>query len=633
MHAAAPDAMMHGFNGFLLLLACVWAPMIIGLIQVRAPVSEFLKTPPVVLIVLAVAWLITYVLSLLLGAVGITSEMLLKIILAAVGGVHGYLYGLSTAYHLLDTGSYRRGAVVSDARWSSARRARRSDPVGVGSDPGAAVTLAGIRMAAADETKHFKFIGTTGTGKSTAIREMLNGALARGDRAVIADPDGGYLNHFYNPERGDVILNPFEPDSMKWNLLSEITKPYDVDQLARSLIPDSGGSDRIWSEYARTFFSAVLRQAMAGKAKDDGEIYRLLTKAPLKELKVLLGGSIAGPFLEDGNEKMFGSVRSVTGSAVRALDYTTQQRAAPFSVRQWVRQGAARCNGGQGGVLFLPYKAGEIASLRSVISAWMRIAIFEAMDRPEGDQRLWFVVDELDALGEIDGLKDALARLRKFGGRCVLGFQSISQVSSTYGKGVADTIVENCGNTLILRCSASEQGGTSQFSSRLIGQREVMRTTDSRTWRPNDWFASKTTSEHRTIEPAVMASEIERLPDLQGLLKFASLPDWRRVRLTPVSYPSVERVRRAEQAGVAEAAWTPAPVPPEPAPSPAKLGSVNSRPPLRQRSRKSPGKTPQSDAFGEADGMDRDATVAKISLGADGETVAKNSRRRPKLDS
>ena len=33
------------------------------------------------------------------------------------------------------------------------------------------------------------------------------------------------------------------------------------------------------------------------------------------------------------------------------------------------------------------------------------------------DQRLWFVVDELDALGAIDGLKDALARLRKFGGR------------------------------------------------------------------------------------------------------------------------------------------------------------------------------------------------------------------------
>ena len=64
-----------------------------------------------------------------------------------------------------------------------------------------------------------------------------------------------------------------------------------------------------------------------------------------------------------------------------------------------------------------------------MISAWMRLAIFEAMNGGERDQRLWFIVDELDALGTIDGLKDALARLRKFGGRCVLGFQSIAQVS------------------------------------------------------------------------------------------------------------------------------------------------------------------------------------------------------------
>jgi type IV secretory pathway TraG/TraD family ATPase VirD4 len=65
------------------------------------------------------------------------------------------------------------------------------------------------------------------------------------------------------------------------------------------------------------------------------------------------------------------------------------------------------------------------------ISAWMRLAIFEAMSGGERDQRLWFIVDELDALGQIDGLKDALARLRKFGGRCVLGFQSLGCASPT----------------------------------------------------------------------------------------------------------------------------------------------------------------------------------------------------------
>jgi type IV secretory pathway TraG/TraD family ATPase VirD4 len=169
----------------------------------------------------------------------------------------------------------------------------------------------------------------------------------------------------------------------------------------------------------------------------------------------------------------------------------------------------------------------------------MRLAVFETMDGPtestaepaDKERRLWFVVDELDALGQIDGLKDALARLRKFGGRCVLGFQSIAQVSSTYGQGDAHTIVENCGNTLILRCSASEGGGTARFASQLIGDREVIRTTVSKNRRPNEVFDSTSLNQHYSVEPAVLASEIERLPDLTGYLKNASDPDWRQVRL------------------------------------------------------------------------------------------------------
>ena len=45
----------------------------------------------------------------------------------------------------------------------------------VSGEPG--LTLGGVRIAPLDETKHFKLIGTTGTGKSTAIRELLRGAL------------------------------------------------------------------------------------------------------------------------------------------------------------------------------------------------------------------------------------------------------------------------------------------------------------------------------------------------------------------------------------------------------------------------------------------------------------------------
>ena len=114
----------------------------------------------------------------------------------------------------------------------------------------------------------------------------------------------------------------------------------------------------------------------------------------------------------------------------------------------------------------------------------------------------------------------------------------VAQVSSTYGTGEAQTIVENCANTLILRCSGSENGGTSSFASRLIGEREVIRKQTSLSRDREGWFGqhgrrqSTVTSRQHVTELAVMASEIEQLPDFQGYLKTASSPGWSRVALT-----------------------------------------------------------------------------------------------------
>jgi type IV secretory pathway TraG/TraD family ATPase VirD4 len=526
--ATNPLAWLTRFDGtaaWLLVYALTALALLIGLVKGRAPMARRLTSPILALPITALAVLFISMLQSSLAQwqpealaahahafemVGITALLLF-----------GYLAGLAAA-RARSSLAVKRGTVIEDGRRWQKRSRRR----GRGAPP--PVTLAGIAVPPADEPKHFKLIGTTGTGKSTAIRELLAAALARGDRAVIADPDGGYLNRFYDPKRGDVILNPFDPRAHTWNLYGELTATHDVEQLARSLIPDHDGADRSWRSYARTFFTAVARQTHDAGIHDLAELYRLLTCASTDELRILTTGTPAQPFLEGGNERMFGSIRSVTGASLTALDYLSTQTGPAVSVRDWVRTG--------GGVLFLPYQADQIAALRSIISAWLRLAIFQAMTEGEGDQRLWFVVDELDALGPIDGLKDALARLRKFGGRCVLGFQSIAQVSSTYGFGEAQTIVENCSNTLILRCSSSENGGTARFASKLIGEREVIRQTFSRTRRTGiltDPHHSVSRGEQHVTEAAVLPAEIEQLPDLSGYLKFASSAAWLRVQLSP----------------------------------------------------------------------------------------------------
>ena len=586
------DALTHGFNGLMLGYAVVWVPMLVGLYHRRAPPQRLLWSPLAAIPAMLLA-------GILNGIVGSLLPFAFRDgYLSLLGGTAlciwvGYIAGRVLAVWTVAVDiNHRRGAVVMSG--NIARPATSCDP----SDPNAPITLAGHALDLQDEMKHFKFIGTTGTGKSTAIRELLSGALTRGDRAIIADPDGGYLDTFYDESRGDVILNPFTTGSAKWSLFGEINRDYDVDQLARALIPDSHDSDPTWVEYARTFFTALVQQRILAGQTDDRELLRMIESSSARELALLLANTPAAPLLASGNEKMLSAVRTINTSALRPLKYTSQLEGPAFSIRRWVSEGRSRLEGGQGGVLFIPYMAGEIAALRSIISAWMRIAIFEAMSAVEGDHRLWFAIDELDALGEIDGLKDALARLRKFGGRCAIGLQSISQASGTY-KAAANTIVENCGTTYIFRCSASERGGTSEFASRLIGQREVVHTT--RSWTRRSWFSPTTKSESIKIEPAVMPSEIERLPDLQGFLKIASRPDWQRVTLIRPDPATAPRGRRptatpaaanaanpaANAASAVGQPSAPAPTPPTAAnpPSPTR-SSTRSANPARKRSRK-----------------------------------------------
>lgn len=515
---------LHGWMAIKLAYAVTAAGVLTGLILGRARFLRLLAFPLTAIptgIASAILWS-------LLGA-------LLKAHLPAglfvlLGAIFFFLSGLFVGRvfaHPPSVMNHKRGTRIERQRPSQSARRK---PVGL--------TLAGLAVEPADETKHFKLIGTTGTGKSTAIRELLAGALERGDRAVITDPDGSYAAAFYDPDRGDVILNPFDDRAACWDLFAEMHTPYDADQLARSLIADTDGQERNWRNYARVFLTSLLRQLHRVQHDDVAELCQLLATTPAEDLRDLLTDTPAGPYLAQDNGKFFGAVRAVANTHLAALEHVANQRSTErLSVRHWVSGLHSTEERGRAGALFLPYRANEIATVGGLISTWMRLAIFETLSQKEGDQRLWFVIDELDALGPIDGLKDALARLRKFGGRCVLGFQSIAQVSGTYGHAEAQTIVENCGNTLILRCSSSENGGTARFASRLIGEREVLRehVTEGRSGGP--FFAadhrSVTKSTQHVTESAVLPSEIEQLPDLQGYLKFASKPSWTRVKLAP----------------------------------------------------------------------------------------------------
>jgi len=117
--------------------------------------------------------------------------------------------------------------------------------------PAAGITLAVSRSTRATN-QALQAHRRDGTGKSTAIREILTAALARESRHH-RHPDGGYLAASTMPARRcDFESLMGTPTN---GTFREITNDYDVEQLARSLIPDGGGSDST-EPVCADFFSA-----------------------------------------------------------------------------------------------------------------------------------------------------------------------------------------------------------------------------------------------------------------------------------------------------------------------------------------------------------------------------------------
>lgn len=403
-------------------------------------------------------------------------------------------------------------------------------------------------LTPADEVLHTKILGTTGAGKSTAIRRMLRTVAARpAQRVVIADPDGGYLSKFYNPARGDLILNPFDARSIGWNLFEDVKERYDADGIAASLVPERQGHNSEWSLYAQQLVSAAIAGLRRTRERPTtADLYVAVAAGAPADLAQLTSGTPAAPFFAPGNEKMLGSIRATAASALAGLAYI--DRDGP-GVSYWPTSGR--------GWLFMPYRADQIASLKSVISTWLRILIFATMSRPEGDSGTWFVIDELDALGKIAGLTDALVRLRRFGGRCVIGTQSIGLIEEVYGSNMVGPLLENCNNTMILRCGSKGDKGTSAYAAGLLGKREVLKSqwqtsqsggqsagtnTHSQGMGSNsgqNYGWSKSHSESYQVEDVMLPSEIEALQPLHGACHAAHSPFWSHCRLAPDDMPLI----------------------------------------------------------------------------------------------
>lgn len=374
------------------------------------------------------------------------------------------------------------------------------------------LTLAGVPLLKSGELQHFLAVGTTGSGKTNALVELLNQVRDLDQKAVIIDTTGSYVAKYFR-EGTDKILNPLDARGLNWNVWADCKLPYEFDAFAECLIPQAG-YDPFWTNAARIIFSnvAIRIQHQPSTTK----LLDLAIREPLDRVSLLLAGTDASALVDPNSEKTALSIRSTLAANLKAFGYLDDDNTNVFSIKEWVKDENDQS------WLFLSCKPEQRAALIPLITAWTNLAASALMSQdPDINRRVWFVVDEMQTLKKMHELPNHLEEFRKYGGCYVLGVQSLSKLDSIYGADLVKSIASLVGTKLIFRSSDAQ---VAKRLSDFLGEQYLSESGESISYGAHQFRDGVNLSEQKRYKPLVSANDILTLNDLEGYLQIPG--DW-----------------------------------------------------------------------------------------------------------
>lgn len=332
------------------------------------------------------------------------------------------------------------------------------------------ISLAGLTLPIEAETQHILITGAPGSGKTIATSEILDQVRHKGQKAIVFDIEGSFIPHYYR-EGKDIILNPLDERSPRWNLWKDFTHTSHFDDMASMIV--SGGENSIddfWLKAARVMLSVSASQYPSiNPTPTMQDFLEHLFASNKDDVDKLLHGTMAASMLgkEKDLEKSTQSILLTLVTYCSSLLYIKDNpKEKPFSIREWVQ------NDNTDSWIFISCKEEYIASLSPILSMWMDCALSSFLTLPEDySRRFWLYLDEMSSLSKQSKLIDFLERGRKRGGCFVGTIQDPSQLSSIYGRNGGDTLRALIGTNIFFQTNSFS---SAQMAANILGKQEFI---------------------------------------------------------------------------------------------------------------------------------------------------------------
>jgi hypothetical protein len=349
------------------------------------------------------------------------------------------------------------------------------------------IEIGGVQLARSREVGHVYAVGLPGSGKTVLLTSIIDQAIARGDRIILHDPKGDFIERYYSAEN-TVLLGPWDERAAVWDASADIDSPALADEFGVSVAGRVEGLNKTFHDSAGVLLAGLIRAELRhGAAWSWKDLASALSGDPLTlirhaaegnaQIKTLMPSAfIDADELTQGEKAVLSVMAAGTTWLLNyaALDAADSHRHR-FSLRRWL----LREDHDNVQIVVLNshtvYQTACESIFGAMLASMAAIASSPLLPEISADSAggYWSVLDEFPQLGATALAKiQQIAELgRSRGMRMVTALQDESQLSAKVGGEKAAPMLAMQSTRIYMRSSDK----TAEAVCKRVGEREIMR--------------------------------------------------------------------------------------------------------------------------------------------------------------